>query len=156
DELPRGIRIAGIAGDQQAALFGQACHAPGMAKNTYGTGCFLLMNTGAKPARSANRLLATVAWRRASALTYALEGSVFVAGAAIQWLRDGLGLIARSSDIGAVASAVADSGGVFFVPALSGLGAPYWDPRARGTFVGITRGTTRAHIARATLEAIAF
>ena len=154
--LPRAVRVAGIAGDQQAALFGQACYAPGMAKNTYGTGCFLLMNTGAKPARSAHRLLATVAWRRASALTYALEGSVFVAGAAIQWLRDGLGLIARASDIGAAASAVPDSGGVFFVPALSGLGAPYWDPRARGTLVGITRGTTRAHIARATLDSIAF
>jgi len=156
EELPRGVAVAGIAGDQQAALFGQACHAPGMAKNTYGTGCFLLMNTGAKPARSSHRLLATVAWRRDGALTYALEGSVFVAGAAIQWLRDGLGLIARASDIGAVASAVPDSGGVFFVPALSGLGAPYWDARARGTLVGITRGTTRAHIARATLEAIAF
>src|SRR5690349_12750720 len=150
--LPSGMRVAGIAGDQQAALFGQACHAPGMAKNTYGTGCFLLMNTGAKPARSANRLLATVAWRRDGALTYALEGSVFVAGAAIQWLRDGLGLIARASDIGAVAAAVPDTGGVFFVPALSGLGAPYWDPRARGTLVGITRGTTRAHIAPATPE----
>ncbi len=156
EALPEGIRVAGIAGDQQAALFGQACHAPGMAKNTYGTGCFLLMNTGAAPARSAHRLLATVAWQREARLAYALEGSVFVAGAAIQWLRDGLGLIARAADVGAVAAAVPDSGGVVFVPALSGMGAPYWDPHARGTIVGITRGTTRSHIARATLEAIAY
>jgi len=154
--LPRGIPVAGIAGDQQAALFGQACHRPGMAKNTYGTGCFLLMNTGDRPATSRNRLLATVAWRRGERTTYALEGSVFIAGAAIQWLRDGLGVIARSSDIEAVAGSVPDTGGVYFVPALSGLGAPYWDPHARGTIVGLTRGTTRAHLARATLEAIAF
>jgi len=154
--LPSGIAIAGIAGDQQAALFGQACYAPGMAKNTYGTGCFLLMNTGAEPASSANRLLTTVAWQRDGRTAYALEGSVFIAGAAIQWLRDGLGLIAKSADVEALASSVPDAGGVYFVPALSGLGAPYWDPRARGAIVGITRGTTKAHLARATLEAIAF
>ena len=154
--LPGGIPIAGIAGDQQAALFGQACYRAGMAKNTYGTGCFLLMNTGARPAASRNRLLATVAWKRGGSTAYALEGSVFIAGAAIQWLRDGLGIIERSSDVEALAASVPDSGGAFFVPALSGLGAPYWDPRARGTLVGITRGTNRAHIARAALEAIAF
>jgi glycerol kinase len=154
--LPAGMAVAGIAGDQQAALFGQACHHAGMAKNTYGTGCFLLMNTGAKPAVSRNRLLSTVAWRLGARTSYALEGSVFIAGAAIQWLRDGLGLIARSSDVDALAAAVPDTGGVFFVPALSGLGAPYWDPHARGAIVGITRGTTAAHLARATLEAIAF
>jgi glycerol kinase len=154
--LPRGIAIAGIAGDQQAALFGQACHRPGMAKNTYGTGCVLLMHTGSAPAASRNRLLSTVGWRRGGRTAYALEGSVFIAGAAIQWLRDGLGLIARASDIDALAASVPDSGGTYFVPALSGLGAPYWDPHARGTIVGITRGTTRAHLARATLDAIAF
>src|SRR5689334_19267274 len=154
--LPNGLAVAGIAGDQQAALFGQACHRPGMAKNTYGTGCFLLMNTGEKPAESRNRLLATVAWQRNGRTAYALEGSVFIAGAAIQWLRDGLGLIARAADIDALAATVPDAGGVHFVPALSGLGAPYWDPHARGTIVGITRGTTKAHLARATLEAIAF
>jgi glycerol kinase len=154
--LPRGLPIAGIAGDQQAALFGQACHHAGMAKNTYGTGCFLLMNTGAKAASSSNRLLSTVACRREGRTSYALEGSVFVAGAAIQWLRDGLGIIEHAADVEALAASVPDAGGVYFVPALSGLGAPYWDPRARGTLVGITRGTTRAHIARAALEAIAF
>src|SRR5688500_8115903 len=154
--LPEGIAVAGIAGDQQAALFGQACHRPGMAKNTYGTGCFLLMNTGEAPATSGNRLLATVAWRRGGRTAYALEGSVFIAGAAMQWLRDGLGMIAAASDIDALAGSVPDAGGVYFVPSLSGLGAPYWDPHARGTIVGITRGTTRAHLARATLEAIAF
>ena len=154
--LPDGLAVAGIAGDQQAALFGQACHRAGMAKNTYGTGCFLLMNTGEKPAESRNRLLATVAWQRNGRTAYALEGSVFIAGAAIQWLRDGLGLIARAADIDALAATVPDPGGVHFVPALSGLGAPYWDPHARGTIVGITRGTTKAHLARATLEAIAF
>jgi glycerol kinase len=156
DGLPDGLAIAGIAGDQQAALFGQACHKPGMAKNTYGTGCFLLMNTGERPATSHNRLLTTVAWRREGRTTYALEGSVFIAGAAIQWLRDGLGIIARAPDIEALAASVPDAGGAFFVPALSGLGAPYWDPHARGAIVGITRGTTKAHLARATLEAIAF
>jgi glycerol kinase len=154
--LPRGIAIAGIAGDQQAALFGQACHRPGMAKNTYGTGCFLLMNTGDAPAASRNRLLSTVGWRRNGRTAYALEGSVFIAGAAIQWLRDGLGIVARAADIDALAASVPDPGGTYFVPALAGLGAPYWDPHARGTIVGITRGTTRAHLARATLEAIAF
>jgi glycerol kinase len=127
-----------------------------MAKNTYGTGCFLLMNTGARPATSRNRLLSTVAWQRNGATAYALEGSVFIAGAAVQWLRDGLGIIERSADVEALAATVADSEGAFFVPALAGLGAPYWDPHARGTLVGLTRGTTRAHIARATLEAIAF
>jgi glycerol kinase len=156
DGLPAGIPVAGIAGDQQAALFGQACHAPGMAKNTYGTGCFLLMNTGERPAASRNRLLATVAWQRGGRTAYALEGSVFIAGAAVQWLRDGLGIIERSADVEALAASVPDTAGVVFVPALSGLGAPYWDPRARGTIVGLTRGATRAHIARATLEAIAF
>jgi glycerol kinase len=154
--LPDAIPIAGMAGDQQAALFGQACYAAGMAKNTYGTGCFLLMNTGDKPAVSRNRLLTTVAWQRAGRTVYALEGSVFIAGAAIQWLRDGLGLIARAADIDALAASVPDNGGVHFVPALSGLGAPYWDPHARGTIIGLTRGSTRAHLARATLEAIAF
>ncbi len=156
DGLPRGIPVCGIAGDQQAALFGQACYAPGMAKNTYGTGCFLLMNTGERPAASTNRLLTTVAWQREGRAAYALEGSVFIAGAAIQWLRDGLGLIAKAADIDALAGSVPDAGGVHFVPALSGLGAPYWDPHARGAIVGITRGTTRAHLARATLDAIAF
>ena len=156
DGLPTGLAVAGMAGDQQAALFGQACYAPGMAKNTYGTGCFLLMNTGARPAASRNRLLSTVAWQRNGATAYALEGSVFIAGAAVQWLRDGLGIIERSADVEALAAGVDDSGGAFFVPALAGLGAPYWDPHARGTLVGLTRGTTRAHIARATLEAIAF
>jgi glycerol kinase len=154
--LPEGIPVAGIAGDQQAALFGQACHRPGMAKNTYGTGCFLLMNTGGKAAASKHRLLSTVGWRRAGTTRYALEGSVFIGGAAIQWLRDGLGIIARAPDIDSLASSVPDSGGTYFVPALAGLGAPYWDPRARGAIVGLTRGTTRAHLARATLEAIAF
>ena len=154
--LPRGIRVAGIAGDQQAALFGQACYRPGMAKNTYGTGCFLLMNTGEKASASRNRLLTTAAWTRGGRTHYALEGSVFIAGAAIQWLRDGLGIIGKAAEIDALAGSVPDTGGVCFVPALSGLGAPYWDPHARGAIVGITRGTTRAHLARATLEAIAF
>ena len=154
--LPNGIAIAGIAGDQQAALFGQACYEPGMAKNTYGTGCFLLMNVGAKPAKSSHRLLSTVAWQDARETVYALEGSVFIAGAAIQWLRDGMGFIAAAPEVEALALSVPDAGGVSFVPALAGLGAPYWDPNARGTILGITRGTTRAHIARATLEAIAF
>ncbi len=154
--IPAGIPLAGIAGDQQAALFGQACHHAGMAKNTYGTGCFLLMNTGDTPSESKNRLLTTVAWTRAKRTTYALEGSVFIAGAAIQWLRDGLGIIGKASEMDALAGSVPDAGGVCFVPALSGLGAPYWDPHARGVIVGITRGTTRAHLARATLDAIAF
>ncbi|HEY2630724.1 MAG TPA: glycerol kinase GlpK [Usitatibacter sp.] len=154
--LPAGIPVAGIAGDQQAALFGQACHQAGMAKNTYGTGCFLLMNTGQTPSVSKNRLLTTVAWTRSGRTSYALEGSVFIAGAAIQWLRDGLGIIGKASEMDALAGSVPDAAGVCFVPALSGLGAPYWDPHARGTIVGITRGTTRAHLARATLDAIAF
>jgi len=154
--LPAGIPVAGIAGDQQAALFGQACNRPGMAKNTYGTGCFLLMNTGGSPSESRNRLLTTVAWNLGGRTSYALEGSVFIAGAAIQWLRDGLGIIGQASEIDALAASVPDAGGICFVPALSGLGAPYWDPHARGVIVGITRGTTRAHLARATLEAIAF
>jgi glycerol kinase len=156
DGIPTGIPVAGIAGDQQAALFGQACHYAGMAKNTYGTGCFLLMNTGQTPSVSNNRLLTTVAWTHSGRTSYALEGSVFIAGAAIQWLRDGLGIIDHASEMDALAGSVPDAGGVCFVPALSGLGAPYWDPHARGTIVGLTRGTTRAHLARATLEAIAF
>ena len=154
--LPAGIPIAGLAGDQQAALFGQACHRPGLAKNTYGTGCFLLMNTGERPSASRNRLLTTVAWRRPEGAHYALEGSVFVGGAAVQWLRDGLGIIETAEDVGPLAASVPDSGGVYFVPALAGLGSPYWDPHARGTIVGLTRGSSRAHLARATLEAIAF
>jgi glycerol kinase len=154
--LPAGIPIAGIAGDQQAALFGQACHTPGMAKNTYGTGCFMLMNTGSTPAQSRHRLLTTAAWQLAHETPqYALEGSVFIAGAAVQWLRDGLGIIQSASDVEPLAQSVVDTGDVMFVPALAGLGTPYWDSSARGTIVGLTRGSTRAHIARATLEAIA-
>ena len=149
------VRIAGIAGDQQAALFGQACFEPGMAKNTYGTGCFLLMNTGNDPLASANRLLTTIAWRTHD-LQYALEGAVFVGGAVVQWLRDGLGIIRQSSDVEALAASVPDTGGVYLVPAFTGLGSPHWDAYARGTIVGISRGTTRGHIARAALEAIAF
>jgi glycerol kinase len=144
-----------MAGDQQAALFGQACFQPGMAKNTYGTGCFLLAHTGAAPVASHHGLLTTVAWRLGEETSYALEGSVFVAGAAIQWLRDGLGLIGSAAETEALASSVPDTGGVFVVPAFAGLGAPYWDAAARGTIVGLTRGTTRAHLVRATLEAIA-
>jgi glycerol kinase len=149
------VRIAGIAGDQQAALFGQACFEPGMAKNTYGTGCFLLMNTGTTPLASTNRLLTTIAWRTTD-LRYALEGAVFVGGAVVQWLRDGLGLIKESAEIEALAASVPDTGGVYLVPAFTGLGSPHWDAYARGTMVGISRGTTRGHIARAALEAIAF
>ena len=154
--LPAGIPIAGIAGDQQAALFGQACHQPGMAKNTYGTGCFMLMNTGAAPVPSRHRLLTTVAWRIGNTTHYALEGSVFMGGATIQWLRDGLGIIEKSSDVEALAASVSDTGGVYLVPAFAGLGAPHWDPTARGSILGLTRGSTRAHIARAAVEAIAF
>ncbi|HEY0558438.1 MAG TPA: glycerol kinase GlpK [Thermoanaerobaculia bacterium] len=151
------IPIAGVAGDQQAALFGQACLAPGMVKNTYGTGCFLLMNSGGHPVPSRNHLLTTPAWRLGAAQAeYALEGSVFVAGAVVQWLRDGLGLIRAAADVEALAASVPDAGGVVLVPAFTGLGAPHWDPYARGALVGITRGTTAAHIARAALEAIAF
>ena len=154
--LPRGVPIAGIAGDQQAALFGQACLAPGSAKNTYGTGCFVLLNTGTEPVASSHGLLTTIAWRIGGVTTYALEGSVFIAGAAIQWLRDGLGLIRSAAESQALAESVQDTGGVHFVPAFVGLGAPYWDMYARGTIVGLTRGTTGAHLARAALEAIAF
>jgi glycerol kinase len=151
----REVPLGGIAGDQQAALFGQACFEPGMAKNTYGTGCFMLMNTGRDPLHSSNRLLTTVAWQ-VGERHYALEGSVFVGGAVVQWLRDGLGLIDRSSDVEALAASVPDTGGVYLVPAFTGLGSPHWDAYARGTMVGLSRGTTRGHIARAALESIAF
>ena len=151
----REIPLGGIAGDQQAALFGQACFKPGMAKNTYGTGCFVLMNTGREPQVSANRLLTTVAWHL-DVRHYALEGAVFVGGAVVQWLRDGLGFIEKSSEVEALAATVPDSGGVYLVPAFTGLGSPHWDAYARGTMVGLSRGTTKAHIARAALEAIAF
>ncbi len=150
------IPIAGIAGDQQAALFGQMCVTAGMTKNTYGTGCFMLMNTGNTPVFSNNNLLTTIAWQINGETTYALEGSVFVGGAAVQWLRDGLGIIKNAAESEALAASVEDNGGVYFVPALTGLGAPYWDQYARGTIVGITRGTTAAHFARAALEGIAF
>ncbi|MGI6312940.1 MAG: glycerol kinase GlpK [Candidatus Cryptobacteroides sp.] len=150
------VPIAGIAGDQQAALFGQMCTNPGDIKNTYGTGCFLLMNTGEKPIMSENNLLSTVAWKIGEQVNYALEGSIFVGGSVVQWLRDGLGIIKSSSEVEALAASVPDNGGVYFVPALTGLGAPYWDPYAKGTIYGITRGTTAAHIARAALEGIAF
>jgi len=148
--------ITGIAGDQQAALFGQACFTPGMAKNTYGTGCFLLLNTGKQPVWSKHRLLTTIAWQRDHERRYAIEGAVFVAGAVVQWLRDGLGLIERAAEVEALAASVSDHGGVTFVPAFTGLGSPHWDAHARGTIIGLTRGTTAAHIARAALEAIAF
>jgi len=154
--LPNGIPITGIAGDQHAALFGQACFEPGDAKCTYGTGAFLLVNTGPRAIASHSGLLSTVAWQIGQEPVYALEGSTFIAGAAVQWLRDGLGIIASAQDIEALACSVGSTEGVAFVPALSGLGAPYWDPDARGLITGITRGTTRAHLARATLEAIAF
>lgn len=150
------VPIAGIAGDQQAALFGQMCIEPGMVKNTYGTGCFLLMNSGDKPVLSKNNLITTIAWKIGEKTTYALEGSIFVAGSVVQWIRDGLGLIKSSGEIEALASSVPDSGGVYFVPALTGLGAPWWDQYARGSIIGISRGTTAAHIARAALEGIAF
>ncbi len=156
EQLGGPIPIRAIAGDQQAALFGQVCFGPGEAKNTYGTGCFLLMNTGSAPSTPPEGILATVAWERASGgARYALEGSVFVAGAAVRWLRDGLGIIKDTTDVEALAASVPDSGGVVMVPAFSGLGAPHWDPEARGLIVGLTAGTTRAHLARATLEAIA-
>ena len=154
--LPAGVPVAGIAGDQHAALFGQACHAPGQAKNTYGTGCFLPMNTGARPVASTHGLLTTIAWRIGAETTYALEGSVFIAGAALQWLRDGLGVIRSAAESETLARSVPDTGGVYFVPAFVGLGAPYWDQYARGAIVGLTRGTTAAHLARAALEAIAY
>src|SRR5262249_45988109 len=154
--LPDGVPIAGIAGDQQAALFGQACYAAGDAKNTYGTGCFLLLNTGQAPVASRHGLLTTIAWRLEGRTTYALEGSVFIAGAAIQWLRDGLGVIRSAAESERIAESVPATGGVSLVPAFVGLGAPYWDMRARGAIVGLTRGTTAAHLARAALEAIAY
>ncbi|QJD99236.1 glycerol kinase GlpK [Massilia forsythiae] len=152
----RAIPIAGIAGDQQAATFGQACHRQGMVKNTYGTGCFMLMHAGDEAPRSRHRLLATVGWNVGGRTDYLLEGSVFMGGATVQWLRDGLGIIERSGDVEALALSVPDNGGVMLVPAFVGLGAPHWDPYARGTIVGMTRGTTAAHIARAALEAIAY
>ncbi|MGH6692758.1 MAG: glycerol kinase GlpK, partial [Gammaproteobacteria bacterium] len=154
--LPRGVPVAGIAGDQQAALFGQACYGVGAAKNTYGTGCFVLLNTGPTPVTSRHGLLTTIAWQIDGTTTYALEGSVFIAGAAIQWLRDGLGLLETAAESQAMAESVPDTGGVYFVPAFVGLGAPYWDMYARGTVVGITRGTTAAHLVRAGLEAMAY
>ncbi len=152
----KGLPIGSVIGDQQAATMGQVCTEPGLAKNTYGTGCFLLMNTGSEPVTSKNQLLTTVAWQCDNQTTYALEGSVFVGGAIVQWLRDGLKTIRNSSQIEALAASVPDSDGVFFVPALTGLGAPDWDPYARGAILGITRGTTDAHIARAALDGIAF
>lgn len=152
----KGVPVTGIAGDQQAALFGQLCIKPGAVKNTYGTGCFLLMNCGGKPVLSENRLLTTVAWKIGDKVNYALEGSVFVAGSVVQWLRDGLGIIKSSSEVEALASSVEDNGGVYFVPALTGLGAPYWNSEARGLITGLSRGTAAGHIARAALESIAF
>lgn len=154
--LAGAVPIAGIAGDQQAALFGQMCTEPGSIKNTYGTGCFLLMNTGDRAILSKNNLLTTIAWKIGEETTYALEGSIFVGGSVVQWLRDGLQIIRSSAEVEALATSTEDNGGVFFVPALTGLGAPYWNPRAKGIIVGITRGTTQAHIARAALEGIAF
>jgi glycerol kinase len=151
-----GIAIAGIAGDQQAALFGQRCFEPGMTKNTYGTGCFMLQNTGTRAVPSANRLVTTVAWRLRGKTEYALEGSVFVGGAVVQWLRDGLSLIRKSEDVEALAKSVADNGGVYFVPAFVGLGAPHWDSYARGSIFGLTRGSSAGHIARAAVESIAY
>jgi glycerol kinase len=151
-----GIPIAGIAGDQQAALFGQMCSKPGMVKNTYGTGSFMLMNTGTDPIASKNKLITTIAWRQGGHTYYALEGSVFITGAVVQWLRDGLGIIKTSPEVEALAASVPDSGGVLFVPAFVGLGAPHWDAYARGAIVGLTRGSTAAHIARAALDSIAF
>jgi glycerol kinase len=151
-----GAPIAGIAGDQQSALFGQACFEPGASKNTYGTGSFVLMNTGDRPVRSRSGLLATIACGVAADTAYALEGSIFVTGAALQWLRDGLGIISTAAEAGPLAESVPDTGGVYFVPALTGLGAPWWDPYARGAIVGITRGTTRAHVVRAAVESMAY
>jgi glycerol kinase len=150
------VPLAGAAGDQQAATFGQACFEPGTAKNTYGTGCFLLLNTGARPVPSANGLLTTVGWRIGREVTYCLEGAVFIAGAVVQWLRDGLGLIERASDVEPLAASVPDAGGVYFVPAFVGLGAPYWDPYARGAVFGLTRQATAGHLARAALDSMAY
>jgi glycerol kinase len=155
-QFSTAIPIAGIAGDQQSALFGQMCIDPGMVKNTYGTGCFMMMNIGRKPIESTSRLLTTVAWRIGKETTYALEGSIFIAGAVVQWLRDGLGIIRKSGDIEKLAAKVKDSEGVYFVPAFAGLGAPHWNQDARGTIVGLTRGTTSSHIARAALDSIAY
>jgi len=154
--LRAGVPIAGIAGDQQAASFGQNCFSKGQGKNTYGTGCFMLMNTGGEPVPSQNRLLTTVAWRVGETLDYALEGSIFIAGAVVQWLRDGLGLIRSSSDVEALAASVPDNGGVYLVPAFAGLGAPHWDQDARGSILGLTRGSTAGHLARSALEGIAY
>jgi len=154
--LASRVPISGMAGDQQAALFGQVCDRPGMVKNTYGTGCFMLMHTGGRPVASQHNLLSTVACRIGDQTEYALEGSVFVAGAAVQWLRDGLGIIRSSVDVEALAASVPDNGGVYLVPAFTGLGAPHWDPYARGALFGLTRGTTAGHLARAVLESIAF
>jgi glycerol kinase len=153
---PAGAPIAGMAGDQQAALFGQACFTPGMAKNTYGTGCFLLMNTGEEAVPSKNNLVTTVAWQSGGRMEYALEGSVFIGGAVIQWLRDEMKLVGSAQEVDQLAATVPDAGGLFLVPAFAGLGAPHWDPYARGAAVGMTRGTNRAHFCRAALEAIAF
>jgi glycerol kinase len=150
------IPVAGMAGDQQSALFGQLCTQPGMVKNTYGTGCFMLMNTGTVPVQSNNNLLTTIAWKINGVTQYALEGSVFIAGAVTQWLRDGLGIIRSSDEIEALAARAPSNDGVYFVPAFTGLGAPYWQPDARGTITGLTRGSTAAHIARAALESIAY
>jgi len=154
--LPQGISISGIAGDQQAALFGQLCFDKGSVKNTYGTGCFMVMNTGSEAVASKNHLITTIAWQIGKEVSYALEGSIFVAGAAIGWIRDGLEIIKESKESEALATSVSDNGGVFFVPALTGLGAPHWDPHARGMIIGLSRGSTKAHIARAALESIAF
>ena len=150
------VPIAGIAGDQQAALFGQMCTEPGAVKNTYGTGCFMLMNSGERPIMSSNNLLTTIAWKIGDKVNYALEGSIFVAGSVVQWLRDGLGIIRSSSEVEELAASVPDNGGVYFVPALTGLGAPHWDQYAKGSIYGLSRGSTAAHIARAALEGIAF
>jgi glycerol kinase len=155
-QFSSSIPVAGIAGDQQAALFGQMCTEPGMVKNTYGTGCFMVMNIGKKPIGSKSQLLTTIAWKIGEETNYALEGSIFIAGAVVQWLRDGLGIIKNSADVEKLASKVKNSGGLSFVPAFAGLGAPHWDQHARGTLVGITRGSTAAHVARAALESIAF
>lgn len=156
DQFSHEIPIAGMAGDQQAALFGQMCTEPGSLKNTYGTGCFLLMNTGSEAVMSKHNLLTTIAWKLGNEVTYALEGSIFVGGSVVQWLRDGLKIIESSSKVEALATSVDDNDGVYFVPALTGLGAPYWDAYAKGTITGITRGTTQAHIARAALDGIAY
>ena len=154
--LAAKIPIAGIAGDQHAALFGQMCTSKGMVKNTYGTGCFMLMNIGEEPILSKNKLVTTIAWKIGDKVQYALEGSIFIGGAVVQWLRDGLGIISNSGEVENLAQSVTDNGGVYLVPAFAGLGAPHWNGHARGTMVGITRGTTTAHIARAALESIAF